>query len=128
MNILKNTLAIKKQIQQMAKKKPVNLTIQTIYIFIPILSLIALYRVEKLRWGILIAILFSLVGWSIDFSFGVDDDAFVNFFISGANTLYGILYLILIATQVAVFIYLIRKWSREWNNKDEVKAWNEDLE
>jgi len=45
----------------MAKKAPVNLTVQTIYIFIPILSLFALYRVEKLRLGILISILFSIV-------------------------------------------------------------------
>jgi len=112
----------------MAKKKPVKLTIQTIYIFIPILSLIALYRVEKLRWGILIGVLFSLVGWSIDSSFGVDDDAFVNFFISGENPFYGILYLIIIAIQIVVFVYLIRKWSREWNDRDEVKAWIEDLE
>jgi len=50
----------------MAKKEPVNLTVQTIYIFIPILSLFALYRIEKLRLGILISILFSIVSWGID--------------------------------------------------------------
>ena len=59
----------------MAKKEPVNLTVQTIYIFMPILSLFALYRVEKLRLGILISILFSMMSWGIDYGFGVDDGA-----------------------------------------------------
>ena len=112
----------------MAKKKPVNLTTQTIYIFIPILALIALYRVEKLRWGILISFLFALVYYSIDSSFGVDDDALFDFFMSGENSLYGILYLIIIAIQIGVAVYLIRKWSREWNNRNDVKAWSEDSE
>ena len=105
------------KIANMAKKKPVNITIQTIYIFIPILALIALYRVEKLRWGILIAVLFALVYYSIDSSFGVDDDALSDFFMSGENPLYGFLYMIIIAIQIVVSVYLIRKWSREWNNK-----------
>ena len=86
----------------MAKKKPVNITLQTIYIFIPFASLIALYRVEKMRWGILISVLFSLVFYSIDSSFGVDDDALFDFFMSGENPLYGILYLIIIAIQIVV--------------------------
>ena len=101
----------------MAKKKPVNITVQTIYIFIPILSILALYRVEKLRWGILIAVLFGIVSWGTDDSFEADDDTFINFIIYGENLLYGILYMIYIAIEIAVFVYLIRKWSREWNVK-----------
>ena len=28
---------------------------------------------------------------------------------------------------VVVIVYLIRKWSREWNNRNDVKAWSEDF-
>ena len=58
----------------MAKKNPVNLTVQTIYIFIPFLGILALYRVEKLRLGLLIGVLFSLAGYGIDYIYGVEDD------------------------------------------------------
>jgi len=101
----------------MTKKAPVNLTVQTIYIFIPILSLFALYRVEKLRLGILISILFSIVSWGIDYGFGVDDGADLELVYFGEHLDYLIIQIAYLVILFTVFVYLIRKWSREWNKK-----------
>ena len=100
----------------MAKNNPVNLTVQTIYIFIPFLSLLALYRVEKLRLGIMISVLFSLGIWGIDSYFGGEDavDAFIE---NGDNLEYVLISIVYFAIQLGVFVYLIRKWSRQWNEK-----------
>jgi len=73
------------------------------------LSLFALYRVEKLRLGILISILFSIVSRGMDYGFGVDDvDLELAYFGE---------YLSYLVILFAVFVYLVRKWSREWNKK-----------
>ena len=115
------------KLDNMAKKKPVNITIQTIYIFIPILSLLALYRVEKLRWGILIGILFALTGYGVDYLYGVEDDGEdFNFVFYSDHPDYLLMHIALFVGDVIVFVYLIRKWSREWNNRNDVKLWGDE--
>ena len=76
----------------------------------------------------IIGLSFALVSWAIDDTFGADDDTFADFLFNGENLLYGILTLTVIAINIVVFVYFIRKWSREWNSREDVKAWKEDMD
>ena len=105
----------------MARKKPVNITIQTILVLIPIplLWLIACYRVEKLRWAILILALVAIEGWVIETYFNdgglvsypslVDDDL-------EKIRLY-LLWIPVVAAHIIMYVYLIRRWTNQWNKK-----------
>lgn len=96
----------------MVQKKPVSITRQTIYQFIPFLGYWAFYKVEKLRLAIVISIAFFLVGAGLGLSYYEPDPTVV---IEDDGS-YLVMQLILLVSESAVFIYLIRKWSNEWNN------------
>lgn len=100
----------------MAKKEPVNMTWQTVFAFLPILYLIALYKVEKLTLGFAIALCFVLVGWTINDTLGSSE---LHEFPSNGEYDYGYYIAAIIHTIISVvtFVYLIRRWSREWNEK-----------
>lgn len=82
------------------KREPVNVNIQTILAFIPIVDFWAAYRIEKLRF------------WCI---------LFVGFFVFGVAI--GIILPEPYSTIIAIIIglsvpaYLLRTWSKEWNAK-----------
>jgi len=107
----------------------VSLTRQTIYCFIPILDLYAAYHIKKLRWYLLVMIVLglglsavsSVVNPNID-QYDPDKLILENQEIDWGYALLGENPEITIASTViyqaivfAVAIYIIRKWSRQWN-------------
>ena len=99
----------------MAKKHPVSITLQTIYIFIPILSIIAFYSVEKLRLAVLIGVMFLIGSWGIEYIYVVENNDELDFAFYSEHPDYIVMHVALIAVNAVLFVYLIRKWSREWN-------------
>ena len=104
----------------MAKKEPVSVNWQTLFILIPIAELFAVYRVEKLRLYLLI----FLVG----FGFGsvilemllFPEAYFSDEFLDSDDLIteeFWEIGLAIILASYALAIILIRKWSREWNEK-----------
>ena len=82
----------------MVAQKPVNVTLQTVLMFIPLVWIYAFYRIEKLNMGlfllfvaIAVSMVFQLV---IPFPFGL---------------------ILAYVPTFAIPIYYIRKWSKEWN-------------
>jgi len=111
----------------------VSLLRQTIYVFIPILDLYAAYHIKKLRWYLLIMI---LVGFAMSGIASAVNPPMTDIDEDRIFTIHGELnweYLILgenpeltIATtiiyQAVVFgiaVYLIRRWSKQWNTQFE---------
>ena len=112
----------------MVKDAPVSLTRQTIYCLIPFLDIYAAYRVTRLRKYLLIML-------PIGFALGlVDSTAFPEYvwedfddFSSSMLYLDYVRYaddtiriLALLAYQVGLVllaIFLVRRWSKQWNSK-----------
>ena len=84
----------------MVKQAPVNLALQTIASVFVIISWYAYYRIEKLRFGlIIIAITLSIsIGIQMIFPFP-----------------YGVV--LAIVPSIIIPIYYMRKWSEDWNAK-----------
>ena len=105
----------------MARKKPVNMTFQIILVLIPIplLWLIACYRVENLRWAILILALVAIEWWAIETYLNdgglvsypslVDDDY-------GNIRLYPI-WIPVVVAHFIMYVYLIIRWTKQWNER-----------
>jgi len=105
----------------MVKQNPVSVNWQTVFVFIPFVDLWAAYRIQKLRMYLLIFLVgFGIAAMLLLFaSFGT-----VNFFMEDPEVLYsnslyigGNIGMTLI--QFALQVYLIRKWSKQWNKKFE---------
>ena len=115
----------------MPAKGKVSLTRQTIYCFIPILDIYAAYHIKKLRWYVLIMIavglvmsLISSVVNPIPDTYNEDKLLLENQEINWEYAILGENPSLAIATTViyqaitlAVAVYLIRRWSRRWNNQ-----------
>ena len=99
----------------MVEKKPVSVNWQTLFILIPIIDLWAAYRVEKLGLYILLIIALFVVGFIVGFVEGFLYLVTSDFF-SWMIFLVG----------VGISIYLIRKWSEEWNEKFETSDKDDD--
>jgi len=110
------------------KKEPVDLTIQTILVILPWVNLYAFYRVQKLRMYILISIIIFFTGISI--FVGIT----VGMMMSAGSVEEGMsiyennmefweflkappLYLIFYIAGSLLEIYLIRRWSKKWNER-----------
>jgi len=109
----------------------VSLTRQTIYAVIPILDLYAAYHIKKLRWYLLIMIATSIVISTITSLVGpqtedYDQDKIINaegdfdwnYMFWGENP--GLVIGTMIvsnAVSIGVSVYVIRRWSKEWNRK-----------
>ena len=103
----------------MVKQKPVSVNWQTLFVFIPIVDLWAFYRIQKLRMSLLI-FLVGFGGAAIALSFatlGIEgflaedpEEIYSNSAYIGSS-------IGLTIAQFALAIYLIRKWSKEWNKK-----------
>jgi len=107
----------------MVKDEPVSLMRQTIYVLIPILDLIAFYKIKHLRKYLLI-IYVGIVGvLGTVYSLTLTPEAWAfnenydpNFLMGTEGWLYQIP---MIAISYSISIYLVRRWSKEWNKKFE---------
>ena len=117
----------------MVKKKPVNVNLQSIFMFIPIVDLWAAYRIKKLRIYLLIFYLgFSIAGiimdvvilgseaYLMDENYDIMDD-FLNIpLVIGS--------IIVAVFSLALSIYFIRKWSKKWNEQFEKQSEDNDTQ
>lgn len=105
----------------MVEQKPVSVNWQTLFVFIPFVDLWASYRIQKLRMFLLIFLVGFGIGstliliavFGVEVFFMEDVDEFSSNF-----TLIGV-HIGLTIAQFALAVYLIRKWSKEWNKKFE---------
>lgn len=103
----------------MVKQKPVSVNWQTLFVFIPILDLWAFYSVQKLRMALLIFLVgFSAAAIALNFAI-LGSDAFLveDPDVIYSNSAYIGSTIGLTIAQYALAIYLVRKWSKEWNKK-----------
>ena len=105
----------------MVKQNPVSVNWQTLFVFIPIVDLWAAYRIQKLRMFLLIFLVgFGIAGMVIQFAvlgdelFFMDEqeDIFSNSPYLGSNIGLTLLHF-------GLAVYLIRRWSKNWNKKFE---------
>lgn len=94
------------------KREPVSVNWQTVFMFIPLVAVYALIRIEKFRLGLLYFIPLNL-------GTGILGGIFIGMPDEGDSAL-GVLILVSIGlgiyfSGIVVMIKLIRKWSREWN-------------
>ncbi|MFQ5476199.1 MAG: hypothetical protein ACE5DT_04120 [Nitrosopumilus sp.] len=114
----------------MPAKGPVSLTWQTIFCFIPIMDIVASYRVKRLRWYLAIFLSFGAVSSVIQMIVYPFEEASVynekvyseingfdwNYAILGNNPELGIASIIVHnAIAYTIAVYLIRRWSKNWN-------------
>ena len=97
----------------------VSLTRQTIFVLIPVLDLIAFYKIKKLRKYLLIVYLgvvgiasstYSMIVTPESWSFNDNYDP--NFMMDPVSWA---LSIPMIAITYGISIYLVRKWSKKWN-------------
>ncbi len=108
----------------------VSLTRQTIYCFIPIMDIYAAYHIKKLRWYLLIMLgvgfALSIVTSAINPMPEIDEynDKLIlenkeidwSYVFLGENPEVAIATTIMYqAIVVAIAVYLIRRWSKQWN-------------
>ena len=109
----------------MVKKEPVNLTRQTIFAIIPYLNLYAYYRIQKLRRYFLISIVIFFTVVSIIVGITVGMMNFVSSPEEGISIYENMMgsWKSPLASIASWFggmllnIYLIRKWSKKWNEQ-----------
>ena len=107
----------------MVKNEPVSLTRQTIYCIIPILDIYAAYRVKVLRKYMIIMILVAIPVSIADSVIFPDTDKTFNGFLQFLTFYYGIdtnhfvASIIIWMGTVLLAIYLVRRWSKQWNAK-----------
>ena len=90
------------------KQEPVSVNWQTLFAVLPVVWIWAFYRIEKLRLALVILI-------STSFGFSVLSGLLAGLLPDGAG-----MYLIMPITylpQAILAIALIRKWSKQWNEK-----------
>ena len=113
----------------MVERKPVSVNWQTLFVLVPFVDLWATYRIQKLRLYLLIfAVGFGLIQFLISatvndpFVFTVMQDDMTNFEQDPQmeDLLTSDVLAIIIIIEIIEFIariYLIRRWSGEWNFK-----------
>ncbi len=98
----------------MVKQKSVSVAWQVVFMFIPFVSLWAFYRIQKLRLYLLLIIGSSIIaGIIIGITFGftgslMDMPYFSSYYISS---------IAVVIEFHLLEIYLVVKWSRNWNAK-----------
>ena len=113
----------KSQLILMPAKGKVSLTRQTIYVLIPILDLIAFYKIKHLRKYLLIVYVgvvgiassvYSMIVTPESWEFNANYDPDYIF-----DPVSWALQIPMMAITYAISIYLVRKWSNEWNEQFE---------
>jgi formate hydrogenlyase subunit 3/multisubunit Na+/H+ antiporter MnhD subunit len=106
----------------MPAKGPVSLTWQTIFCFIPIMDIVAAYRIRKLRKYLLIMIVVIAIPVSIVSSiFLPTEDEGIEGLTNLMTYYYGVddsQFIFSIGVQIGTIlfaIFLIRRWSNQWN-------------
>ena len=107
----------------MAANGKVSLLIQTIFCLIPILDMYAAYRIKKLRKYLAIMILVIVIPVSIASSIFLptDDEDLVEGFTNIMIFYYGVddnQFIFSAGVQIGTIlfaIFLIRRWSKQWN-------------
>jgi len=103
-----------------ARKEPVGVNWQTLFILIPVMDLFAAYRVEKLQLYLLIFYLGFTLG-SIILQMSLIPEAFFSDEFFGSGDFFPEGYweigIAILLISYGLAIILIRKWSREWNEK-----------
>ena len=95
----------------MVKQEPVNIKLQIIFTFIPILFIYAFYRIQKLRLFLCFAIPIFIASRFLDVI--TTNYARTQADIDGALNL-GIFLAVLF---IGLEIWLVHKWSKQWNEK-----------
>jgi len=111
----------------MVKDEPVSLMRQTIYCLIPLLDIYAAYRVTRLRKYLLIMILVGIpvsIADSLLFPIDVTDENLEDLeasdmFFYGYDTNHLIVTIVIWAGFILLAIFLVRRWSKQWNQKFE---------
>ena len=93
----------------MVRKEPVSVNWQTLLAIMPIFGLWATYRIEKLR--LYFIIIFGIA--SIMIIFGIATFGY-DVVLSDEGAPSDRIFLII---EISVSIFLVRKWSKEWNEK-----------
>ena len=106
----------------MPPTQKVSLTTQTIFCLIPVLDMYAAYRVKKLR--MYLAIIILLIGVPTSVASGIlfpSDEDSVEGFVNMLTYYYGVddyhfaFSVAVHAVTVLVAVFLVRRWSRQWN-------------
>ncbi len=113
----------------MAKKEPVSLLWQSIFMIIPILDLYAAYRIEKLRKYLLFIISFTIISVIVSLILFPVEDKFLDpgswvqdtNFEGESGFSWGLELL-----AIGIAIVLIRKWSKKWNEQFSENTVNEE--
>jgi len=109
----------------MPAKGQVSLTRQTIYCMIPYLDMYAAYRVKRLRKYLLIMILLVAIPVTIadkvlfPIAKTASFEEFLQFltFYYGVDTNHFVFSMATWAGAVLVAIFLVRRWSKQWNKQ-----------
>ena len=108
----------------MVKNKPVSLTRQTIYCLIPVMDIYAAYRVKSLRKYLVLMLAVMGIPLSIIESImfprkEVSLESFLQFwtFYYGVDDAHFAFSMIAWIVTVLFAIFLIRRWSKQWNEK-----------
>jgi hypothetical protein len=119
----------------MSTKGPVSLTRQTIYCFIPIMNWYAAYNIKKFRKYLLIVIMIELSLGAMYASLipeydknGIKKGAIAedvnDLEINWVEIIFrtdhpsGLpIFLLILIVEYSVTVFLIRKWSNQWNNQ-----------
>ena len=83
----------------MVKQESVSIRRQTVYALIPILYLYAAYKIQKFRW-------YFVITFTIGIALALGTKALLPFPFD---------LIVEIPVELAVSVYLIRRWSKEWN-------------
>ena len=101
------------------QKKPVSIKRQSIYACIPYVNLWAFYRIQKLRKFILIVFAVGLASYPLQWFLlsNIDVSNLTNPFDIYSDPLFIMFAVATNASLLALFVYLIRRWSRKWNEQ-----------
>ena len=100
----------------MPAKGPTSLRRQAIFILIPGLDMYALYKVKKLRLGLLVTGLLALAFAGVMFLL---IDRYPQRILADFELAvwYQIANLVFIGSVLVFWVWLIRKWSKKWNGQ-----------
>ena len=97
----------------MSEKKSVNITLQIILAVFPVLDILASYKIQKLRWGLLIFWAGGAAVQAFQFFLFFGEEFYVTFGEFEARLPESVI--LLTALFVILKVVVMRKWSRKWN-------------
>ena len=90
------------------KQEPVNIKLQIIFVFIPFLNLYACYKIQKLRLFLIIFIPLGILSSFLEVA---------AIQVNAASGMGAILYIFSTFLLIAANVWLVYKWSKQWNEK-----------